>query len=223
MIMSGEMQFILSLCIVFTVVIGGIKFSKIDTSYYPFFYLATISLVVEIIGFILKRKGMNDAGIAMVNVFCYVEFFFYTWLFHAWGLFNFRKNNFIAITGLFFIIWAGLNIYEGNIATSDSYFKIIYPVTLLFFAVTTFNKFVIQDREPIFKNPKFWILIGILIFFTFYILIQASNISLLGKTTSNAFRRSLHGIVVYTNLIVNLMFAIGALCLPRKKNFTTPF
>jgi hypothetical protein len=221
--MNNEVQFILSLCIAVTVIIGVIRYKVIDPSYYPFFFLAGISLLVEITSFILAKNKMGEAVSVMMNLYYFIEFFFYTWLFHAWGLFNFRQPVFLLIVIGFFICWIALTFGAGTIKQSGYYFPIIYAITLLFFAVTTFNKFVIQDKIPIIKNPKFWILMGVIIFFSFYLLIESTKLSVFGKNVSIVFRRGLYGIVSYTNLIVNLMFATAALCIPRKKNFTKLF
>jgi hypothetical protein len=221
--MTNKVQFILSLCIGLTVIIGVVKYKTIDRSYYPFFYLAGISLLVEIVSYILSANGIKSAIPVVINVFCFAEFFFYTWLFHVWGLFNFRYKVFFAVIAFFFAGWVILTFFAGTITQPNFYFRVIYSMTLLFFAVTCFNKFVIPHRAAIFKNPKFWILTGMIIFFSFYLLIQSANLSIFGMNTSKGFRRGLYDIVSYSNLIVNLMFAIGALCIPRKKNFTTLF
>lgn len=221
--MNNEVQFILSLSITITVIIGVIRYKVIDPSYYPFFYLAAISLLVEIISFILVKNKVYEGISVMMNLFYFIEFFFYTWLFHGWGLFNFKRPVFLLIIAVFFICWAALIFGAGTINKPGYYFPVVYAITLLFFAVTTFNKFVIQDRGPIIKNPKFWILTGVIIFFSFYVLIESANLSVFGKNASIVLRRGLYGIVSYTNLIVNLMFATAALCIPRKKNFTKLF
>lgn len=221
--MNTEVQFILSLCIAITVIIGVIRYQVIDPPYYPFFYLATISLFVEILNYVLSKNKMYDPVLIMMNLFYFTEFFFYTWLFHQWGLFNFKRTVFWVIIGSYFICWVVFTFGAGSITKPGLYFPVIYAVTLLFFAVTTFNKFVIQDRGPVIKNPKFWISTGVIIFFSFYVLIGSANLSVFGKNASMVLRRDLYGIVTYTNLIVNLMFAIAALCIPRKKNFTKLF
>jgi hypothetical protein len=221
--MNTEVQFILSLCIAITVIIGVIRYRVIDPSYYPFFYLATISLFVEIMNYILAKSKMYDPVLIMMNLFYFTEFFFYTWLFHQWGLFNFKRTVFLLIIGSYFICWTVFTFGVGSITKQGFYFPVIYAITLLFFAVTTFNKLVIQDRGAIIKNPKFWILTGVIIFFSFYVLIESANLSVFGKNASQVLRRGLYGIVSYTNLIVNLMFATAALCIPRKKNFTKLF
>ncbi len=221
--MNNEVQFILSLSIGLTVIIGIVRYNVIDTSYYPFFYLAGISLLAEVINFYIAKHEMINAYSVARNIFYYIEFYFYTWLFHTWGLFNFKRNIFLSIISFCFIVWVILTFFTGRVTEYNVYFPVIYTMALLSFAVTTFNKFVIQDRLAIFKNPKFWILMGVIIFFSFYLLIATANLSVFSKNASKVFRKDLYGIVVYSNLIVNLMFAIGALWIPRKKNFTKLF
>jgi hypothetical protein len=221
--MTDAIQFILSLSIALAVIVGVVKFRRIDRSYYPFFYLACISLLVEIVSYVLIEKEMYDTKAVMINIFCFVEFFFYTWLFHLWGLFNFNRKVFITINLLAFAIWLVFSFYPASFTEPNMYFRVIYATVLLFFAVTTFNKVVIQDRAPLFKNPKFWILLGVIIFFSFYLLSRTASLSLFGIDTSRQLRRGLQKVIDYSNLIVNLLFAIGALCIPRKKNFTGLF
>ncbi|GAB2830124.1 hypothetical protein [Ferruginibacter profundus] len=216
-------QFILSLSIAPAVIIGIIKFKTIDKSYYPFFYLADIALLVEIVNYLLLEKETYAIKVVLINVYCFVEFFFYTWLFHLWGLFNFKQRYFVYVTVCMFVVWLVCSFYITSFTSPNMYFRVIYGTILLFFAVTAFNKLVIQDRAYLLKNPKFWILLGVIIFFAFYILSRTATLSLYGIDTSKQLQRGLHGVIDYSNLIVNLMFAIGALCIPRKKNFTTLF
>jgi hypothetical protein len=217
-------NFILGLSIVFAVIIGIIRFKVIDKSYHPFIYLNAISLLVEVLTYALPQVGQNSVTVIIANIFSFTEFYFFTWLFHNWGLFNFKKRIFILVCSIYFLAWVGFIFCFGGIKHYDLYFPVIASVTIIFFAVTVFNKFIVQDRTPFIKNPKFWIVTGIIIFFAFYVLITSTHLSLFGKQTSEKLAVELHKIVVYPNLLVNLMYAIAVLCIPKKKkNFTKLF
>jgi hypothetical protein len=222
---SSEINFLLSLSIVFTLIVGVIRYKKIDPSYYPFFYLALISFFVEILSYVLMK--INESGIAgaVGNISNFCDFFFFTWLFHNWGLFNFKRSIFLYVSILYFVCWVVLIFFVTGITTYNKYFPVIYSLTLVLFAVTAFNKFVIQDRKALIKNPRLWISLGVVIAFSFFLLKSAVvlSMSLYGVQFSRDFRRSLQDIVVYSNLLVNLMYAIGALCLQKKQNFTRVF
>jgi hypothetical protein len=82
---------------------------------------------------------------------------------------------------------------------------------------------VVNERSSIFKNPKFWICLGIIIFYSFFIVTVTTGLSLFMKNVSVQFRRDLQAISVYSNLLVNLLYAVAIIWVPRKKNFTSLF
>jgi uncharacterized membrane protein YfcA len=196
-----------------------------DPSYYPFFYLAGISSLVEIITYVLLRQNGREIVAAIGNFSNIIEFSFFTWLFHNWGLFNFKKHVFLLVLSVYVACWGILIFIIGNVTVFNKFFPIIYSLTLVLFAVTAFNKFVIQDRKALLKNPKLWISLGVVIAFSFFLLKSAVTLStyLYGEQVSKAFVLAIQNIVVYSNLVGNLMYAIGALCIPKKQSFTRVF
>src|SRR5215207_8428933 len=103
--MDDTLRFILSLSIGFAVIIGIVRFRRIDSTYYPFIYNVSVALVVEILNRILTVTGHPKAFILLLNIFSYIDFFLFLWLFHNWGLFNRKRSTFITIAIVFFIIW----------------------------------------------------------------------------------------------------------------------
>ncbi len=219
--MTPNLQFILSLSISLTVIIGVVRFKNIDKAYYPFIYLSFVSLIVELLSTYFSKQRNYEIVTVVINIFDFIEFFLLTWLYHNWGLFNFDKKIFILISSSIFLSWVVLTFFVEGIKSPSLYFTAIYCTTLLIFTVTVFNKFVIPDRKELHKNPMFWIVCGNIIFFLFYLLIQSANISLFNETKD--LRKNLYRIVIYTNFIVNLMYAVGAICIPKKKNIINLF
>jgi hypothetical protein len=221
--MDDTLRFILSLSIGFAVIIGIVRFRRIDSAYYPFIYNIIVALLVEILNRILTVKGYPNAFMLVLNIFSYIDFFLFLWLFHNWGLFNRKKSTFIAIAGTFFIIWLLNNILVTGFIKHNLYFFILYSFALIFFSVNTFNKAVVHERSSIFRNPKFWICLGIIIFYSFFIVTVSTGLSLFMHNVSVEFRRGLQAISVFSNLLVNLLYAVAVLWIPRKKNFTSLF
>jgi len=219
--MVNPLHFYLSLSIVFAVLIGIIRFKKIDASYYPFIYDITIVFFIEIIAQVLTQRGSIKLFMIIINTFSLVDFFLFTWLFHNWRLFNRNRRTFISILITFVLIWIGTTFIDGPFSSNWT-FRIIYSFTLIFFSVSAFNKVVVHDRTPIFRNPKFWICLGIIIFYTLFILICATK-GVFRERISTEFRKGIQEINVYSNLLVNLLYAVAALWIPRKKNFTALF
>jgi hypothetical protein len=169
------------------------------------------------------ETGHPKLFIVLLNTFSYVDFFLFTWLFHNWGLFNRKKSTFITIASIFFLIWVVTNAIFTGFIKVNLYFFILYSFALIFFSVSTFNKMVVQERTSIFRNPKFWICLGVIIFYSFFILFSSTGISLFKQNHSKEFRRGLQAINVYSNLLVNLLYAVAVIWIPRKKNYTNLF
>lgn len=221
--MDDTLRFILSLSIGFAVIIGIVRFRRIDPSYYPFIYNIIVALVVEVLNRILTVTGHPNAFILVLNIFSYIDFFLFLWLFHNWGLFNRKRSTFISIAVIFFIIWLLNNILLTGFIKHNLYFFILYAFALIFFSVNTFNKAVVHERSSIFRNPKFWVCLGIIIFYSFFIVVVTTGLSLFMHNVSKEFRRGLWSISVYSNLLVNLLYAVAVIWIPRKKNFTSLF
>ena len=220
--MDSTVRFILSLSIGFAVIIGIVRFRRIDQSYYPFIFNCFAALFVELLNRIWNVTGHPHAFTFVLNVFSYIDFFFFLWLFHNWGLFNRKKPTFVAIAGVFFVIWLVTNIIFTGFIKNNLYFFILYSFALIFFSVNTFNRMVVHERSSIFKNPKFWICLGIIIFYSFFIVYSSTGITFM-YVPSREFRRGLQAIMVYSNLLVNLLYAVAVIWIPRKKNFTSLF
>jgi hypothetical protein len=222
--MSESLQFILSLSISLAVIIGIVRFRKIDRAYYPFIYYISLMLVVEIVVKLLSETGSNDAIRTMMNIYTLVEFSLLAWLFHAWGLFNRNKTFFIVMMCVFFLAWIFTTIIiESVIYGNNFYFRVLYSFALVLFAVSTFNKMVVNHRGSIFQNAQFWICLGIIIFFTFFLLNNATKLSLVRHNISSDFKQNLQKIIVFSNLLVNFLYVVAVLWIPRKKNFMTSF
>ena len=61
------------------------------------------------------------------------------------------------------------------------------------------------------------------IFYSFFIVVFTTGLSFFEHGMSRTFRRELWAISVYSNLLVNLLYAVAVIWIPRKKNFTSLF
>src|SRR5581483_4680569 len=142
--MIEAVHFILSLSIIFALIIGIVRFRKVDPAYYPFFYDVAAAFVIEIVVQLLMQGGHNFAVVASLNVYSFIDFFLFAWLFHNWRLFNRSRKTFISIIASFFVAWVIITFFIGSVTTSNYYFRILYSFTLIFFSVSTFNKVVVN-------------------------------------------------------------------------------
>ncbi len=221
--MNDTLTFIFSLSIGIAAIIGVVRFNKIDKSYYPFIYSVWASLLVELTVRTLTISGASNAIVVFINFYYLLDFYLFFLLFNNWRLFGHSKRSPQIIIGLTLLVWIGTTFFIDGINQRNLYFPILYSFALVFFSVTTFNKFIVHERANIFTNARFLICLGIIIFYTFFILTNTSALTFFRNNATNLFRRNLHGINVYTNLLVNIIYAIAVIWVPRKKNTITLF
>ena len=217
--MNSTVQFLLSLTIAIAAVIGIIRYRKMNPDYHPLVYSAILATIFEIAFEFIKYEYHPRIYMIMGIVYPLVDFLLLAWLFHNWGLFNRNKKLFGTILGAFFIAWA-VSAYLSIITKRSEaiyFFIFLYSTALILFSVNTFNRFVVQERVNIFKNPKFWVCIGVIIFYTFFIL---TTIPLL-PGFDGTFTKKFQEMRFYVNALVNLIYAIAVLWIPRKKPITT--
>ncbi|GAC1453894.1 MAG: hypothetical protein NVSMB7_16360 [Chitinophagaceae bacterium] len=220
--MNDTIRFYLSLSIIFAAILGVIKFRRMDPAYHPFVYYACQVVLIEVIVYVLLAGGLaNLAGITL-NIYALTEFYLLTLLFHNWGLFKRKKNIFLSILAIFFFLFFATMFIRGY-ARRNHFASIISSFVLIFFSISSFNKMILNERINIFKNAKFWICIGIAIYYTCSVLVSAEMffiISLTHKVTQE-FKDNVFQINVYANLFVNLLYAVAVIWIPKKKNITT--
>lgn len=221
--MNDTLVFILSLSIGFAAILGAVRFNQMDKSYYPFIFSIWTSLFVEITVRILTLNGLATAISIFYNIYYLVDFYLFFWLFDNWKLFGHSKRRSSLIKIVAVLVWIVTTFLAGGIQAGNTYFPILYSFALVFFSVTTFNKFIVNERGNILKNARFWICLGLIIFYTFFIVTNSAITAVFNVQLSINLRHNVHEIGVYTNFLVNLMYAIAVLCIPRKKNFTSLF
>src|SRR5215831_13049147 len=187
--MNDTLRFLLSLSIGFAAIIGIVRFRKIDRSYYPFLYNIWAALLVEIICWLFNTHHHRKAFGITLTIYTLVDFCMFTWLFHNWGLFNRKKVIFGSILAAFSATWLTFVFMDG-LARPNYYFIILYSFALIFFSVTTFNKVVVHERGSILRNAKFLICLGIMIFYTFFVVVYATELSGIRQNVSIELRKS---------------------------------
>ncbi len=182
-----DIVFLLSMSIAFSVIIGIVRWRVIDPSYYPFIYNVCIVLLVEIFNALHPYSTLT---IETLNIFSLIDFILFAWLFHNWGLFNHNKKQFLMIIGAFALAWVIITFFVTGFSNINNPFLLIYSFALIFFSVTTFNKIVVQQRINIFTNARFWICMGIIIFYSFFMLTRATGLSGGYLNLSKSFKHS---------------------------------
>jgi hypothetical protein len=223
--MNDTIRFILSLSILPAAVIGAVKFRKMDPSYRLFIYYIFFVLGFEVFVYSLMRLAEQQAAFSTLgvsyNIYAIAEFSFLRWVFHKWGLFNNNQKVFLSIIVVFLLSWFLSTLLIKGFYKRNHYFAIAYSFALIFFSISAFNKLVVQERKSMLRNPKFWICLGIVIFFSYFAISSSVKILIFRNDDNKEFFDKLQDINVYANLLANLLYAAAILWIPNKKNFIT--
>jgi hypothetical protein len=84
-------------------------------------------------------------------------------------------------------------------------------------SITEVNFKIIHDNKNLFRNPKFIICIGFIIFFIYQIIYEwAYQLSLVEPTY---FTRTISSMFGYINALTNIIFSIAFLLIPVQRKF----
>jgi hypothetical protein len=216
------MGFELSYLFTFSILVGGVlgifRFNNIRKEYYPFIFLVWLACINEVLGLFIVLSG--HFNIINNNIYSLLEALLLLWFFKRLGRFQ-HQRIFPYVCAFIVLAWMGDNFIFHNFGeTFNSYFNIISSFTVVLLAITTINEILIRD-DDILKNPVFLICAGIVIFFTYMILVEAFWIS--GPRISKNFRRKVFEILYWINFFCNLIYALAILWMRKKQAFTLQF
>ncbi len=213
--MSHTLIVIFSSSIVIAAVLGWIRFKRIDPTFFPFIYCLWLGTLNEAISFFITLQGESTAINNNLYVLC--ESLLLIWLFYNWK--SYPDKFFM----LFFILtlsfaWIIENFLIFSIRNVSSYFRILYSFLIVCLSVLTISKLIARHRNNLIRNASFLICTGLIIYYTYKILVE--TFWLYGLNASRDFRMRVYFLLFCINLITNLIFAFAVLCMPRKQPFT---
>ncbi len=212
--MSYELNAIISLTIGIGPIIGWVRFHKIDPAFLPFLLLLTIGFLNEVVSIILMKYGYTN--IINFNSFKIIESVLLLWQFKNWKLFEKHRNLFYGLMFLFTASWVGENIFI-SLQGFNSYFIVAQSFILVLLSISMINIIVLADSTPLFRNPVFLICLGLVIYFTYALLVEIFWV--FGLNRSRQFRLHIYEIMSYISLLTNLIFAFAFLWIPMKLQY----
>jgi len=208
--------FLLSQSVLLPIIVGLVRLRRMGKSYRPFFLLLVIGFLVEIISFISIRLTKNNTVI--VNIYGLVEWTLLAWQFHAWGFLRQKKSLFYALLGLSALVWFIVNIVFGHIHDFSPYFVFFYSFLIVLLCVNEINFMITHHNRNLFRNPRFVICFGLIIYFVYMIVYYwALEISKFGRSDISI---SIAFLVAYVNILANIIYAIAFLLIPKPQKFT---
>lgn len=197
-------------------IIGLIRCKTLPQAYLPFILLLWLGFLNEIVTTIIINEGYSNA--INNNIYVLAESFLILWLFKNWALFNNNIKSLVAILFMYIIAWLCVNFIFFSIKSFSSYFNILYSLTTVLMSIHMINRLILEEKRKLIKSSIFLVAIGFIVFYTYNSLVEIFWVY--GLNASKDFRIDVYRIMTYINLIVNLIYAIAVLWIPKKREYT---
>jgi len=209
---------LLSFTILIAGIIGGVRFNRVHHSYYPLLYFFWLAGLNEILSVLLLMQGINNN--VNGNIYFLFESFLITWYFQKIGIFKKVPVLFYCILTALGVSWVFENFIFSSINKVGVYFRIIHSFIVVLMSIHAINNLITNNQGSLFKNASFLVCIGFIIYYTYKVIVEAFYIY--GLSSSLQFQVVIYEILVYINVVVNFIYALAALWMPKRQAFTLP-
>jgi len=200
------------------------RFKKISSFYTPFILCIWIGCVNEILCYLLVRNGLHTA--VNNNIYVLAEALLFLLFFRNTGIFQDRTGIYRTLFAGIIILWLWENGIYGKITGISSWFRVTVSFLIVLMSMTVLHKIITGAAGPVemqcrnlYRNPVFLIGTGSVVFFTYKLLVEIFWLQ--GLNNSPVFRKNIYGILVYINLIVNIVYAFSILWTQQKQKYIT--
>lgn len=205
-----------SICLPAAIVVA--RYKKIHRDYKPFLFIILLALVTEAVNYMVIRSGFSNA--IPLNIYSLCDYFLWLWQFRRWGAFRTRPRSQAVLITMAIAIALVQTVHYQSSSAFNSAQNIFSSFSVVFLATNQINLLIVEARQSLLKNAKFLICTGVVIFYTYNIMVNSFywfNIS-----QSIEFWVNVRLIVVYANIVMNLIFAYAVLRLPsRRRSYFT--
>ena len=191
------------------------KWRIMERAYRPFAIYMVVSFIAELSGTISIQLWRSN--VVSTNLFAITQVLLLTWLFYDWGLFHSRRVFHLLLVAEL-LIWVMEKIFLFPFMSFDSYAGVGFSMAIVLMSVSMINRILVSERSLLLQHPKFLACTAFIIYFTYDILVEIFWIY--GLNSSDAFRMRVYHILVYVNLLSNLLYILVSLWIPRKRAYS---
>ena len=199
--------------------IGWVRYKHIGPAFHPFIYCVWIGAVNEIISITTKQTGIQvDVN---NNIYVLLEALLLLGQLKIWGALGHRHHYWLLLLASVITIWIMENFVFSTIYHTNAWFRLYYSILIVLMAIQVNNLLIISERNRLLRNPVFLVCCGFIIYFTFKILVEICW--LYGLAFSSSYQVNIYSIIIWVNLIANLIYALAILWMPAKQRFLLPY
>ena len=201
--------------IVFPAVAGLVRYKKVNRAYHPFIYLMWAGFFNEIASKLTEHYFRTNSYNS--NTYCLLEVLLVLYMFWEWRLFA-KKATPIVIGIVMCAVWIIENFVIASMKEFNSYFTIAYTFLIVVLSISMLNKMLMTEKSLLIKNPKFLILLGFVLFFSY-----SGVVEIFWKYSYPHYAEmsiKFFKVVSYLNAFNNILYTYAILCMRRKLRFT---
>ena len=207
-----------SFSIIIAAGIGIYRFKKIDPSFHPFIVYTIVASLNEICSYVIT-KYFGKTNTLNNNVFVLLAAIILIEQFHRWNLFRKKKITYFFMQAIIIITWFSEWYALESIKTIFHNYRFVAAAMLILLGLSYLNKIIFSNIRILSTNAAFLICIGIITLQSFKIFTEL--FWLLGSKGNNVFLYKVYEWFGYINLIINLLFILAVLWIPKKPRYTT--
>ena len=204
-------MFFFSHSIFIAAVLSIIKFKKINEAFWPFIYCLWIGSINETLSAILILQHYNSS--VSNNIYVLIEAVLLIFLFKNFEVFSRSKYLLRTLLLSLLLVWLIENFIFSEIFKTAIYFRIFYSLIIVFMSINCINDLIVNNRN---SKAILVLCIAFVFYFTYKVFVYSFWISGL----SNSFLSALVSIMMYVNLLTNLIYALAVLWMPKKLEFS---
>jgi hypothetical protein len=214
--MKPAFAFLISQTVLIPLFIGLFRFDRLRQAYLPLLWMLFLGFLTEAVSFVLIRKFHRSNAIPC-NLDVLAEGLLLLWQFRRWGMMKKKKRLLYGLAGALICFWLVENAALKQIVFFSPYYRFFYSFLVVLWSVNEINYMITHESRNLFRNPKFLICTGFVIYYVYKIVYEwAYQVSLYGQT---GFTAGIEFFFAYINALVNLLFAVAFLLIPARERF----
>lgn len=211
--MNIFVSFLFAQSILLPLIIGLIRIRKIQSSYYPFLALIMLGALSEFCSFFSIRYFQSNAIVS--NTWCLLECLLILYQFYCWRFYAKPRAWYWIVPALCVLAWLIENIVFMKITSFGHVFRVSYAFLLVMLSINEINYLITHENRQLFKNARFLISMGFIIFFLYQILFEGS-LYIVETERNTVISNKIISLAIYVNALANVIFAVAMVFIPAK-------
>jgi len=200
-------------------IIAIVRYKRIYPGFRPFLFVCWASLATETVCYFMVYNEGNTY--IPYGIYSLAESLLISWFFREMRLFDKRPRLFIILIGTYLLAWVVEGVFFGAFDRNMTWFRLGHSFIVVILSILLLGKELAVQRTFLLKSPVFLICIGFLLYYTCAVI--AGVFDLYGYGGSSSFRQQVQWISMYSNVVVNLIYALAVLCMPHRLRYSLPY